>query len=195
MKPDINKIKEHDPKLIGYEDILKAAVLIPLIEDEILFEVRSTDIPDQPGDICLPGGMIEPGESPMEAAVRETCEELLIPESSIEILGQADYYHTANIVIFPFVGSLNDYKYTFSRDEVSEVFTVPVEFFMNEEPEIYEVSSQITPDEDFPYHLIQGGRNYKWRRTKVIEMFYRYESHIIWGMTARIINAFIESLK
>ena len=93
------------------------------------------------------------------------------------------------------VGMLNDYKYTFSRDEVSEVFTVPVEFFMNEEPEIYEVSSQIMPDEDFPYHLIQGGRNYKWRRTKVIEMFYRYESHIIWGMTARIINAFIESLK
>ena len=55
------------------------AVLIPWVKkedgDALLLEVRSEKV-KQPGEVCFPGGRVEPGETTAEAAVRETCEEL-----------------------------------------------------------------------------------------------------------------------
>ena len=199
MNYDIKKICNHIPKFIGEEKFFKAAVSILLIETEkgyeVLFQVRSTNIPDQPGDICLPGGSLEEGESPFDAAVREACEELLIEPNQIEIIGQSDIFYNYNILIYPFVGILHDYKFTYSSNEVAEVFTVPLDFLVNTEPDIYTVDSIITPGDDFPYHLIYGGKDYKWRKRKIDEYFYHYNGHEIWGMTARIINAFVGLLK
>ena len=199
MNYDIKKICNHIPKFIGEEKFFKAAVNILLIETEkgyeVLFQVRSTNIPDQPGDICLPGGSLEEGESPFDAAVREACEELLIEPNQIEIIGQSDIFYNYNILIYPFVGILHDYKFTYSSNEVAEVFTVPLDFLVNTEPDIYTVDSIITPGDDFPYHLIYGGKDYKWRKRKIDEYFYHYNGHEIWGMTARIINAFVGLLK
>ena len=66
-----------------------AAVLIPLLPNgnsyDVLFEVRSAGIA-QPGDICFPGGTMEPGETPEVAAVRETTEELLVSREQIRVL-------------------------------------------------------------------------------------------------------------
>ena len=43
------------------------AVLVPLIRREdgihVLYEVRARDLDRQPGEICFPGGMQEPGET------------------------------------------------------------------------------------------------------------------------------------
>ena len=51
------------------------AVVLPLIREtgEILIEVRAAGI-SQAGDPCFPGGRIEPGETPAEAAAREAKE-------------------------------------------------------------------------------------------------------------------------
>ena len=54
---------------------------------EILFEVRAAGLRHQPGEVCFPGGKIEKGEGAREAAARETCEELCLDRSGIEILG------------------------------------------------------------------------------------------------------------
>ena len=68
-----------------------AAVLIPLLSTdaglEVLLEQRALDLDIQPGEVCLPGGHVESGESPQQAAVRETCEELLVPAKSVHIIG------------------------------------------------------------------------------------------------------------
>ena len=52
------------------------AVLAPLVrvdgETHLLFEVRALHMRRQPGEVCFPGGQIEEGETPLEAAVRET---------------------------------------------------------------------------------------------------------------------------
>ena len=74
-----DKLKNTKPKPMDYE--VSFAVLVPLIEiDEelnLIYEVRSNSI-EQPGEISFPGGRIEDGESPEEAAIRETSEELLL---------------------------------------------------------------------------------------------------------------------
>ncbi len=198
MKTDIFKFKEHTPKLIGEDRFFKAAVCIALLENgddyDILFEVRSSQIPDQPGDVCLPGGAVEPGESYEQAAVRETCEELLIRPEQVRIIGPSDILHIRNTIIYPYVGILSDYQDSFSKAEVEEVFRVPLNFFRETVPEKYMVEAMAQPEENFPFDLIQGGRNYKWRVMKTEELFYQYEGHVIWGLTARMINAFCELL-
>lgn len=193
----LEKLSQHKTTLIGINECKKSAVCIPLIDTgkgyEILFEVRSAKIVSQPGDICLPGGMLEPGETPKEAAVRETMEELLISEEQIQMLGLMDVHHTGmGLMLYPFAVILKEYHGTFSEDEVDEVFTVPLEFFLNTEPEVYRTEAQVVPEENFPYDLIHGGRNYVWRKRRENICFYRYGNRTIWGLTARIMRSFVE---
>lgn len=199
MRSDIQIIKTHTPRLIGEKHFFKASVCIALLESkgnyDILFEVRSNQIPDQPGDVCLPGGAVENGESYRDAAIRETCEELLIRKEQIEIIGASDILHNRNTIIYPYVGILKDYQGTYSAAEVAEVFQVPLDYFMETEPERHIIDARIEPREDFPFELIAGGRNYKWRSAKTEELFYRFDGHVIWGLTARMVYAFCDILK
>ena len=189
------KLKNHKPSLIGIEECRKAAVTIPMLPAgqgyDILFEVRSGNVDSQPGDICLPGGMLEPGETPKEAAVRETMEELLVERQQIEILGLMDVNWTGSgMMMYPYAALLKAYEETFSADEVSEVFCVPLSFFLTTEPEAYRTQAKVIPDENFPYERIHGGENYGWRTRSEKVLFYQYGDRTIWGLTARIMHSF-----
>ena len=77
-----NKFKNHTP--IGEHWAHHYAVILPVVDlddgkgPQILYEVRASDLDRQPGEVCFPGGQIEAGETPLEAALRETEEELAI---------------------------------------------------------------------------------------------------------------------
>lgn len=195
----IEKIASHVPSLIGFEQCRKAAVCIPLIGKdgayEVLFEVRAAHIQSQPGDVCFPGGMMEDGETPVQAALREMQEELLVKHEQMEVLGQMDLFWGSRLCVFPFAVRLRDYEGTFCPDEVAEVFTVPLSFFLEHEPEIYSISLSVIPGGDFPYDRIRGGRDYGWRPRREEIYFYEYEGRTIWGMTARILASFVEACK
>ena len=68
--------------------------------------LRPSHLPDHPGQICLPGGAIEPGETSDAAAVREFHEELGARETPIELLGRLSpiYVQASNFRIDPWVG-------------------------------------------------------------------------------------------
>lgn len=193
----ITKIETHNPHRIGDSHALNASALIPLIKDadnsiHILFQVRSSKLPEQPGDICFPGGMAEPGELPAQTAIRETAEELLVDPATIEIIGPSDYLQSGKLFVHPFVGWLNDYAGTYSKDEVKEVFTVPLQWFLENEPERHTMEWKPVFQDDFPFDKIVGGKNYAWRERKEEVLFYEYEEHVIWGMTAKMLEAFIK---
>ncbi|MBR2781268.1 MAG: CoA pyrophosphatase [Eubacteriaceae bacterium] len=196
---DLNKLGTYTPALLRDTTCHEAAVLIPLIETsegyDVLFEVRSSKIAEQPGDICFPGGVMEEGEGRTQAAVRETCEELLTKPEQIEILGPSDFFHNFGIVIYPSVGILKDYDGGFSTDEVSEVFRVPLSFFMKNEPEFHCNEWVVKYDPSFPYELVNGGKDYKWRKMIQEHPFYFYDDRVIWGITARMLYGFIKVLK
>ncbi|SKC39213.1 NUDIX hydrolase [Maledivibacter halophilus] len=175
------------------------AVLIPLIyvdgKIHLLFEVRSENLKTQPGEICFPGGKIEKNETPLQSAVRETCEELNIKKSCIKIFGKTDYIVTPfNVILYPFVGFIDiidPQNINFNLNEVGSIFTVPLDFFLDTKPEKHVVKSKLEIPENFPFHKIQNGKVYNFRTGEYPIYFYEYNNYIIWGMTARIVHNLI----
>lgn len=192
-------IQGRTPEEIGDKERFRCAVCIAMIEaqdgHEVIFEVRSSTIPSQPGDVCLPGGAIEEGETARQAAVREACEELLISPKQIEIIGEADTFRTGNLMIYPFVAVIKGYQGNFNKEEVESVFTVPLKFFLETKPEEYIVSYEPQFGDDFPFDRIVGGKDYQWRQVEQKTLFYQYEYHTIWGFTALLMNSFGKILR
>ena len=175
------------------------AVLIPLIEKEgelcILFEVRQAGI-RQGGEICFPGGMIEEHETAEEAAVRETAEELLIPEENIEVIAPMHMIGgPGGAELSSCLGILHGYTGTLSRREVDHVFSVPLSWFAEHAPRICDGAMAVDLAEDFPYELIPGGKNYPWKKITHIVPVYPDTDPVIWGLTARITDALCRALK
>ncbi len=199
QKPDLDFLRQHKPSLIGMDRCRKAAVCIPLIRTEngydLLFEVRSSFIESQPGDICFPGGMAEPDEDTQAAALREIAEELLISPEQVELLSLMDVLGGSRLYVYPYAVLLSDYHGSFSTDEVESVFRVPLDFFFEQEPEIYYTTMKVLPEENFPYDRIYGGRDYAWRERREEVLFYQYGEYTIWGMTAKIVCSFAEIIK
>ena len=91
-------------------DARRAAALILLYPgpDGILLPltVRRDDLPHHPGQVSLPGGGIEPGEAPADAALRETYEEIGVAPESVRIIGALStlWVIVSGFVVQPFVG-------------------------------------------------------------------------------------------
>lgn len=203
---NINHLKgqlaKPQPLFLGEETAFRSAVLIPLVkkQDEwhILFEVRALTMRKQPGDISFPGGKIdETDESPLAAALRETHEELGIDQQSIEILGRlSPFVVSPAFVVYPFIGIIEQSELnTFNKDEVEELFTVPLDWLRTHEPYVHYVPIEPKPPIDFPYDKIANGENYEWRASRMEEWFYEYENYTIWGLTARLLKHFVEKIK
>ncbi len=188
------------PGMIGERNFSQYAVLVVLVEtaagSAFLFEKRSETLNRQPGEICFPGGRLEAGETPLEAAIRETIEEPLVDRQQIEILGPGDVFISPfNMMIYPFIAILQDYRYGFSQEEVGDVFTVPVRFFQEHVPKKYLNHLSHEQPNDFPYECIPGGKNYPWVKGTYETNFYTYQGDVIWGMTACIVESTVELIQ
>jgi len=196
------KFENHVP--IGESWAHHFAVILPLVDfadgkgPQILYEVRAMKLDRQPGEVCFPGGQIEKGETPVEAALRETEEELGICRDDIEIITELVTICTrAGSQIHCFVGSIGEDAFAnmdVSRAEVAEVFTVPVEDLLNTECEIYWNPLKEVPVEDFPYDRVTSGEAYKWKDGRAPVPVFDVNDRIIWGLTGRMTKEFLEGL-
>lgn len=175
------------------------AVLLPLLYIDgvlhILFEVRSKKMNRQPNEVCFPGGRIESSDSSSEnAAIRETCEELGINSSNISNVFPLDSIQSG-LTIYPYIGFIYTSTFTLNLDEVESIFTIPLTHLLSTSPTVHRVELVPQVSDDFPYHLIPNGKDYKWQSRYVDEYFYQYEDKVVWGLTARILHHFIELIK
>ncbi len=167
-------------------------LLLFSIENELhlLFTKRAEHLAHQPGDISFPGGRKEKNETPLETALRETQEELGILPEQITLLGKTDFMlTTSGALINPFVGYVSNItieEISFNKDEVAEIFTVPLSFFRQTQPEVHFLYLSPFTEDTFPYDRITGGKNYPFVRPKIPELFYQYKQYTIWGITAQI---------
>ncbi len=178
------------------------AVLTPVFEEEgalsLLFEVRSHTLRTQPGEVCFPGGRVEPGETPAQAALRETGEELGLHSPWVE-LGPAlpEQWHQAGFCTHPFLGRLSPgWRDAIrpGRAEVEEVFSVPLDFFRRTPPERYPCETVTLPPPDFPYERIGFPQGYPWRKGHTVLPLWVWKERPIWGLTARMVLSLVETL-
>ena len=165
------------------------AVLVPLVEREdglhVLYEVRALTLRRQPGEVCFPGGRVEPGESVVDCALRETEEELAIPRREIELIGTPDFICNQGGFLLRPVSPAGYAAMRPAPAEVGETFTAPLTWLAATEPEVYryELLPRIG---EFPYAEVGVPENYRWAHDTVEVPVWHYGKHVIWGMTARI---------
>ena len=119
---------------IGDEDVggPNSAVLCALWEEDgearVLLTRRTAWLRSHSGQVAFPGGRVEPGETLVEAALRESQEEVGLDPTSVEVIGRLSRMHTisSGAGIFPFVGVLPGGRPTVEAnpDEVDRVFDV-----------------------------------------------------------------------
>lgn len=181
-----------------YNKIKNYAVFIPKIEidgkDHILLEVRSQNIA-QPGEVSFPGGRVEAGESFEEAAIRETMEELLLDREDIFLEGYSSMILSSTYRhIKAYYGridkNIEEIKY---NEEVESVFAVDINFLKENEPIMYRAPYRMEFPKDFPFEKIPNGKDYSFTPL-YHDMFFYDTNPVIWGLTAKLLKNFIESL-
>lgn len=194
----LDRLTNHKPYINGSEYMRRASVFIPMVrkdgEIHILFEVRASSLKHRPSEISFPGGGIEYGETPMEAAIRETQEEIGSYPEDIKIISELDLLITpVKYIIHPFVGYLDNINHLkLNKDEVDHVFMVPLSYLLKNHPKKYFNTVQVIPDQNLPFDLIPGEKNYKFENGKSQVLFYKYKDYVIWGITAKILYNFLE---
>lgn len=132
---------------------------------------RPSHMKHHAGQIALPGGKIEQGESAISTALRETQEEIGIDPALIEILGQLSpfYVEVSHFMIQPIVGWLDQKSnYTLSKDEAEKLLLFPIHLF---KPPFGSTKLQtVTGELEVPC--------------------VHYQNEIIWGATAMILAEF-----
>ena len=71
--------------------VVPAAVLVPLVlhpEPTVLLTLRSARLNSHAGQVSFPGGRMEPGETPEQAALREAEEEVGLDRAVPQVLGR-----------------------------------------------------------------------------------------------------------
>lgn len=157
-----------------------SSVLLLLFKENNVLNVclikRPRHMKHHAGQIALPGGRIEKGETPLETALRETEEEIGVSPEQIEILGTLSelYVQVSRFQIYPFVGWLNKIPvFNINKNEVEKTISFPLENMKNdfEKAELKTITGTL----------------------KVPCIHYKGE--IIWGATAMILSEFYDTLQ
>jgi 8-oxo-dGTP pyrophosphatase MutT (NUDIX family) len=98
-------------------------------EATLLLTKRASHLPQHQGQVSLPGGAVDPGESIEDAALREAHEEVGLPPAIVEILGRLTPVHipVSGYVLHPVIGTAAERPVTAAEaGEVERIIEVSV---------------------------------------------------------------------
>lgn len=127
---------EGDLPEIRAEADVNAAVLIAVTDREkpgVILTVRREDMRTHAGQVAFPGGRLDPGENPVEAALREANEELLLASADVQVIGPIEPYRTVTgYLVTPVVGVIApNLPLTPHEQEVADWFEAPLAFLLD----------------------------------------------------------------
>jgi 8-oxo-dGTP pyrophosphatase MutT (NUDIX family) len=169
----------------GQEEVRPSAVLAAFWEHEgeleVLLTRRSGHLRSHRGEVSFPGGRSEPGESMVDAALREAHEEVALDPASVEVLGELDHLMTvtSRSFIVPLVGLLPGRPdgLVANPAEVDAVLLVPVSELLLDEVYREERWTWTTPP--------------AWVREDRLErsiFFFELVGDTVWGATAAMLR-------
>lgn len=195
----------------------QAAVAVVLLHDEaqgwaIPLTRRPTTLRHHGGQICFPGGRIEPGESAELAALREFEEELGVGLGAVSTCGRLpqQYVYASDNQVTPhvFVAKRPDVDWSPDPVEVDEVIEMPLSA-LTDEPVIEPISQNreiktrqasgtrpLSPTRSASLHPPRGSVNGEnGTRFQFHAPAYSFGNYRIWGATAVILNHLAQCLR
>ena len=157
-----------------------AALLLVYPHDETLhftLTVRGTGLRNHTGQVSLPGGRVDEGESVEDAALRETEEEIGVDPRTVELLGRLTPLHipVSGYILYPVIG-FTSMRPAFQRAEweVARIIEAPIALLddtriIKREIRTRAVNGQ-TIEVDVPFYDIEGEK--------------------VWGATAMVLAEF-----
>lgn len=162
--------------------VRQAAVLVGLVErpggDHLILTRRSLALPDHAGQICFPGGVVEPKDSHhTAAALREAQEEVGLDPHLVQVTHQLPRYLTGTgFEVTPVVGRIDPAALLLPcLAEVIEIFEIPVAAVLQR--------AAYRPFR-YPY---RGRKRLLWALP--------YGPYYIWGATAAILVRFRQQMQ
>ena len=171
-----------NPDMAGAQQpmLADAAVLVPLVLRPqgvaAMFTLRTHTLSRHAGQVAFPGGRCDPGETPVETALREAEEEVALARDYVRPLALAGRYVTGTgYRITPVVAFVREgFTLAAAPAEVAEVFETPWAWLMN------------------AANVALGERTFAGR----VRRFHSYdwEGRSIWGATAGMLQHLRERL-
>ena len=156
-----------------------SAVLVLLAEGatgaEVLLTRRSMSVNSHRGDVCFPGGRLDPGEDSLAAALRETHEEVGVAPDLVTVVGELHPIGTyvSRSWIVPIVGHISEpLVLQACTNEVDRVFWVPLQDLT--QPGTFHEEWWSMPDLLGP--------------TERPIFFFDLDDETVWGATARMLH-------
>jgi 8-oxo-dGTP pyrophosphatase MutT (NUDIX family) len=166
--------------LFGALDTVPAASGKPLApaDLDVLLLQRAQTLDDHPGQVAFPGGGIDPGESAVEAALREAQEETGLDPAGVEVLGVMPELALprGNFLVTPVLGwwAAQSPVRVVDYGESAQVFRVPVRDLLDPDNRVLATVSRAGQSFDSPAFTVNGV--------------------VVWGFTGMILNQLFEQL-
>lgn len=135
--------------------------------------IRHRALPHHPGQVSLPGGAIDPGESVHGAALREAEEEIGVPADRVRLLGSLStvWVSVSNFVIHPVIGIMDGIpEFRLHEREVEGLIETPVSLIRDPSRLHWTSLLRSGTTVEFPYFDVAG--------------------HTVWGATAIVLGEF-----
>jgi 8-oxo-dGTP pyrophosphatase MutT (NUDIX family) len=174
--------RQRPPELPGQPRVGGVLLLLYPHQDatHLVLTRRRNDLNSHAGQISFPGGRREPGETAVQAALRETEEEIGVQTGVISVLGELTniYIPPSDFEVHPFVGWVNGGKrpsFMPEPREVAEILEVPLAHLLD--PDTREVGP-----------IAVRGATYT-------VPYYNFNGHKVWGATAIMLSEFLGRLQ
>lgn len=150
-----------------------AAVLIPVTDEpvpHIILTRRASHMSSHAGEVAFPGGKRDATDASIIAtALRESREEIGLPEDRVEVIGELDAFTSkVGLRVQPIIGMVSaDEALVPSPEEIESIFRVPVAFFLEG-------------------HVSYTHR-FRFMGQEITVPSFNYGDYVIWGLTAFMI--------
>ena len=139
----------------------------------VILCTRSEALSSHAGEVCLPGGKNDPGESDVACALREADEEIGLRAAAhaLDVVATLPpFLSKGRVSVRPVVACVGSrtFEPSVNEAEVAETFTVPLESFLDEEGHSH--------------------RDWEFLPGRVIRVhFFERAGRVVWGLTASVL--------